>query len=119
MKIRFGFVSNSSSSSFLAVGIGERTDIKKYDYFSDILDKINYDQDEYYYKSNRGILKKGEFTLYGYNKVFFVGIDATKLIYTMNGREMIALFKEKVKRLLNIDIPESYIEIKFGDVEYL
>lgn len=129
MKIRTGFISNSSSSSFLILG----TD------FKDIITKlVEYDKIMEY--SNDCITKHDGLIYIGENGKYFyspttgkrvsvcpgieegfinpniVGIEVEKRLETKTIAELRQEFKENVKKKINIDLPDKIIKLHYGEV---
>ena len=111
MKIRNGFVSNSSSSSFLIIGVEH----------SSIINKI-YEKDKPV-EGGFGISNAKVVNFYGgyYDEdtktpnYEYVGIDIVKLLEEHTIPQIKKIFLEKVKKELNIEIPENAVKLFFGE----
>ena len=102
MKIRNGFVSNSSSSSFCIYGAGIETN--KLESLLNKLDiKLKYDYDEDYRYTIDEIAKKIGLRTYGYSDLgYFIGLSLTQ----MEMDETMRQFQERIDaklKLIGID----------------
>jgi len=114
MKVRTGFVSNSSSSSFVCVGINDEELIKQ------IVAKENIKEVGGY-----GITEGNNFNHYGGEQFEvdeknplqprYTGIDIEKLLETKTLPELKKMFQAKVKEL-GIDVPIEEIRLHYGEV---
>ena len=123
MKIRNGFVSNSSSTSFCIVGIDinpyyekEKHPIKEAlkNILTDNGKKDMWDYDEHW----GGWLDLGDgLSAYGYGEGFeYIGIDLVENFKRgMTYGEMKTAFIEIVKEKYNIDIPKDLIIAEHGE----
>jgi hypothetical protein len=126
MKIRVGFVSNSSSSSFVAVGIS------KYDHpklYNELMNAIGlpiiegYDEDDIdkladFYDHGSVITKDGsDIVVYGGYEFWFTGFDAIPLFSNdMKLSEIKIKFHDIVMNKYKIDIPLSDIEFVCSEI---
>ena len=137
MKIRSGFVSNSSSSSFVAVGIGRggwnATEEDK-QLWQDLMNAMGlptrgYDYDDFYdggkypnkltdydygtYKTVDGT----DICLYGGYEFYFAGLDAMPLFEKdMKLSEIKKKFQEIIKKHYGVKIKLSQIELRSDEV---
>ena len=139
MKFRAGFVSNSSSSSFVAVGISRGgysgTSDKDKQLFIDLMNAMNapigsYDYDDlcesdksgsaklqYHDHGTMRTLDGSDICFYGGEEFWFVGIDAIPLLKEdMKLSEIREQFKRTVKEYYNIKINLSQIQLKNDEV---
>lgn len=110
MKIRTSFVSNSSSSSFLAVVTDYMLD--------DLLDKMGWDKDEDYLSYGTYENPDSSITLYGYcHEPEFYGLNIRELLEDNRSlTEIKTIFHNIVQQTYNISIPPSRIKLDFGEV---
>ena len=114
MKIRNGFVSNSSSSSFCIIAVKDNYSINElgnaegFKIFSrELQDNV---------VISHGVLEGKVLKFFGsYSHVFYVGIDAEELLRTMSIPEACNKFSELVKKEFDIDLPENSINFYFGE----
>ena len=107
MKIKYGFVTNSSSSNFLLLGISDQKKI------SQAKDLLNYDEDRDYL--DHGYWEKGGFFLLGgYYEIYYAGIEPHELLETMTLPEAKKEVQKRFQELgMNVDI--SDIELVYGE----
>lgn len=126
MKIRVGFVSNSSSSSFVAVGISKYDHPKLYD---ELMTAIGLPTGEGYDEDDVGavadfndhgsvIMKDGSYIVaYGGYEFWFIGFDAIPLFSNdMRLSEIKEKFRSTVMDRYKIDISLSDINIMCSEV---
>ena len=121
MKIRKGFVSNSSSSSFLCLGVEDSNLIKKL--FA--AEGFKRNKEGYYDGEGYGALSGKEIIFYGSSggsedddNWMAAGLDEkeTKEILENNTlKEARKIFKKLIKDRLGIDIPEKSIGLLYGE----
>ena len=112
MKIRKGFVSNSSSSSFLIVGTTSETIIKE---VATKMGKYDVTEDEFNIDLDYGCSTEEFFNFYGSYEPNYIGIDVSKKIKTTSFEDLRKEFKDILMNNYNIDISLSDIDLHFGE----
>jgi hypothetical protein len=116
MKIRQGFVSNSSSSSFCIIGVtGDiAKTLARKEHLSSLYDEEgewDYGHGEYWCKSD-SILK-----YYGDGEeVYYAGIDAEELLNSMTVPEIATEFTKVCKDALGINVNPEQVKLRYGEV---
>lgn len=121
MKIRSGFVSNSSSSSFIAVGISKYEHPKA---FKKIMAALNLTEDACYDELEEkewdsfdyGTYRKHGIYLYENDGVYMVGMNASEDI--ANDKRLSEI-KERLKKQLNkvgVDVDVKDMKLEYGEV---
>jgi hypothetical protein len=115
MKLRIGFVSNSSSSSYLCLGIKDEDVIQK----MLIAEKLSKDQDGYYTGEGYGCLVGKDFVYYGGAGEYYIGglsDDATlELLTAHNLVEAKKLFTKILYAKLGIKVDPKAVELLYGE----
>jgi len=109
MKIRIGFVSNSSSTSFCVIGIEN-------DLWIDlILEKAGVDRESISHP-DQGVFNiiKG-FNCYGDYTPRILGLDAKTSLDTMTLPQSKEHFKEVVNKKFGLNIPIEHIRLLYGE----
>jgi len=110
MKIRLGFVSNSSSSSFCLVGTSKKW----------IIDELAAKEGLNFGKDGNDVLSYGNCS--GNHVIFVgsdgpevVGIEILKLLEDYNLKELRQIFRDLVKDKFNVDVPIKSIDLHYGE----
>jgi len=115
MKIRMGFVSNSSSSSFMCLGIERKTLIQELL----AVEKLKKDEDGNYTNSGSGVLEGKVINFYKRGDYFkAAGFDDTKtkkILEKMTLREARKEFTSIIEKKLKIKINESEVDLFSGE----
>ena len=113
MKIRQGFVSNSSSSSFVIVGVSDKAimrEIASKD--GKFLDGEYIDIDCGY-----GIDYSNPLNYYGYyNDPYYIGLDIYKKLEEKILPNLKKELQEKLKKDYNLEVPLHLIKFHYGEV---
>ena len=114
MKIRTGFVSNSSSSSFCIIGTENANVIYK------LLkaEEIDLDSDENNYIDN-GVIGGKVVNFYdgvSGEQPYYAGVDAEPLLKETNIPQACKKFQEMVEKSLGVKIPLSSVKFLYGEI---
>lgn len=121
MKVRNGFVSNSSSSSFMAVGIVSWYDPKEFDLLAASIFKKRFDEvtweDLEPYMCGEGTYKFNDLDMFGSDgKLFLIGLSAESFIdQDMRLSEIKKECQKRFKQNFNINIPSEKIVLRYGE----
>ncbi len=107
MKIRTGFVSNSSSSSFCIIGVDDQEWIDK------LASAEGKDFEEEYF--GYGCSEGEVVTFYGEESPRLAGIEAHPLLETMTIPEAKKHFQKLIKEAFKLEIPFHAIVFTFGE----
>jgi len=129
MKIRQGFVSNSSSSSFCLVGVDDEEVIKEI--LKAVLTKNKLSGFDAYEAFDQGLARFGDFVFAGLptfddyetvdgfigaSSLFACGVEAESLLETKTLKKARELVKEKISKL-GITLPDTVrVSLQFGEV---
>jgi hypothetical protein len=111
MKIRNGFVSNSSSSSFCIIGVHNEM------LANDIADQLNIDDDWKEENLGYGVAETNDDVVFGgYDgEIYYAGFNAEPLLETMTlpqaKEKVVEMFKER-----NIDVNLASIGFHYGEL---
>ena len=111
MKVRLGFVSNSSSSSFCIIGVTNSSILKKLMKAENVTvntedgDDLCGVQD---YKVLTFVGAEGE--------CYYAGMEAEPLLKTMNIPQACEHVQKVIKEKLDVDVPLSSIKFQYGEI---
>lgn len=108
MKVRIGFVTNSSSSSFLIVGVGDDELIAQL-LNAEKIEEVIHDY---------GVHEGRVVNFYGDSNEeysYYAGIPIEKLMEEMTLPQMKKYFQEMVEKKYGIKIPEKKIILAYGE----
>lgn len=111
MKTRIGFVSNSSSSSFLIVGIDDSKTINK------IIKAAGLKRKEIREDMSFGVCDINGLQFLGGEDIYYAGTELTEEI--MNDKTLMELkreFADSLKEKYNISVPIEKIGLHYGEV---
>uniref|UniRef100_A0A6M3KZ83 Uncharacterized protein n=1 Tax=viral metagenome TaxID=1070528 RepID=A0A6M3KZ83_9ZZZZ len=118
MKIRDGFVSNSSSSSFLCLGVSDENLIKKL-LKAENPKEIVEDNFSYYEGEGHGCLEAKHIMFFGnseYWQAAGLGEGSTlSILENKSLKEARKVFVKLMKDKLGVDIPEKSVSLQFGE----
>jgi len=113
MKVRSGFVSNSSSSSFIIIGVSDDTLMEQIAVEDGKFSDGEYKNIECGYGVDSGKV----INYYGYwGEPQYIGIDIAKKLENQILPELRKEFKDKIKKEFNLNIPLSKIKLYYGEV---
>lgn len=107
MKIRSDFVTNSSSTNFLIVGVEDENLINK------LLEAEGISNPE----PNYGLIESTFITFLGDScDIYYAGIWIEALMETMTLPQIKEYFVKQVKDILNVDIPLNRVGLYYGEM---
>lgn len=107
MKIRSDFVTNSSSSSFIIVGVDD----------SKIIKQLQKAEGKKEIECNYGRDDGKVVNFYGYyEEAYYAGIDIEVLMETMTLPQIEDYFVNLIKEKYNIEIPKKEVGLHYGEV---
>ncbi len=109
MKIRTGFVSNSSSSSFCLVGTNNKYVI------DELAAKEGLDFEDGSAQLGYGSCGGNHVIFVGYDEPEVVGIEIDKLLEDHNLKELRQVFHDLVKDKFSVDVPITSIALHYGE----
>jgi len=113
MKYRNGFVSNSSSSSFVIIGVSDDTIMQQIAFKDGKFEDGEYRDVDCDY----GIDHSCALNYYGScGEPYYIGMDISKKLEEKILPELKKEFKQKVEEEYKIDIPLNKIEFYYGEV---
>ena len=111
MKIRYGFVSNSSSSSFLIIGTSDDATIDR------LLKAKGLVREDVNENLSFGVYDGGDIEFLGSEEIYFAGESLSET--EMDKMPLLVLkqkFSRKLKEKYNISIPIEKLHLMYGEV---
>lgn len=107
MKVRIDFVTNSSSSSFLIVGVSDDS----------IIEVLGQKEGKSEFECSYGVDEGKVVSFYGcYSEPYYAGIDIEGLMDKMTLPQIKEYFKDLIKKEYDVDIDISDIGLHYGEV---
>lgn len=111
MKVRYGFVSNSSSSSFLIVGVQNKELIRR------LLKKDKpVDEGGYGISDGKVVNYYGGYSDEEDSNYEYAGMEIEGLLENNNLQQIRKTFLKKVNDELGIELPEKSVKLFYGEV---
>lgn len=111
MKVRTGFVSNSSSTSFAIIGVGDHKNIRK------IMRALGIDEDWIESELGYGNAVKDEVMLCGssYDDIYYAGLQADHVLQTRTIPDACKFVQAHFLQKYNLAIPLEDIKFLYGE----
>lgn len=109
MKTRIGFVSNSSSSSFLIIGVCNSLLLQK------VAEADGLDMEDFPYLCYGSYQSKSGLEYYGCDEPTYVGISVGDLLETMTLPEARLHVREIIRQKVGVDVPVDKLELYYGE----
>ena len=119
MKIRMGFVTNSSSTGFLVVGVQDDNMIERIRQAVAASDGKELERDDYRDDDEPDVMHKAGLAMLTYTYCydpFIVGYEAEKLLETMSVQQIREKFVTDMKERFGIDVPPGSVQLDYGTV---
>ena len=110
MKVRLGFVSNSSTTSFFIIGVDSEAIVDK------LLQACGHDKEWYQQSKSFGVAEADDLMFYGdYDKPYWAGLDADTLPADKTLPQAREWFIKHIQNKLNVTLSQGDVGLRYGE----